>query len=56
MADHFQKLLVRPDIGFKRRDVEIADEDRGHALGQFRLGVKPFHLLDEVELVARISG
>jgi hypothetical protein len=49
VADDLQELLVRPDIVFQRRDVEVADEDRGHA------GSAPewmaLHLLDEIELV-----
>src|SRR6476619_6376290 len=36
VADDLQELLVRPDIGFERRDVQIADCDHwpaGVALG-----------------------
>src|SRR5579883_3026068 len=41
VADDGEELLVRPHIGFERRDVEIADEDhrlRGMALGREPLG------------------
>ena len=52
MADDLQQLLVRPDVMFQRRDVEIADEDRRGVLLGIR--VQMLHLLDEIELVAEL--
>src|SRR5690348_5105760 len=46
VADDFQELFVRPDIGLKRRDVEIADED--HRLVGGALAFEPSRdLVDE---------
>src|SRR5437667_7510866 len=36
VADHAQELLVRPHIGFERRDVKIADRDHRAAPLPFR--------------------
>jgi hypothetical protein len=36
VADDAQKLLVRPDVGLERRDVEIADRDHRAATLPFR--------------------
>jgi hypothetical protein len=54
MAHHLQKLLVRPDVGRQRRDVEIADHD--HAILAFSPhATKPsVHRLEKLELVAEL--
>src|SRR5207253_322984 len=48
MADDLEQRLMTPDVAFERRDIEIADDDRGlaKALGP------PRHALDEIELLA----
>ena len=42
VADDLQQLLVRPDIVFMRRDVEIADHDVPTLFGQLRRPVGRF--------------
>ena len=49
VADHFQKLLMRPDVILARGDVEIPDHDRA-----FRAFLMEHvaHLGQEIELLA----
>src|SRR5690606_28751295 len=52
VADDVEQRLVRPYVGFQRRDVEIADEDGG---GVRRLGRHDqVHLPQEIELMPEL--
>ena len=50
VADHFQELLVRPHIGLKRRDVEVADQDVAVVAARMQR-LAGFHLVEEFQLV-----
>ena len=54
MADDFQQLLVRPDIGLERRDVEIADQDHRLVAGAVVLN-QPVDLIEEAQLMANFG-
>src|SRR5262245_45563892 len=45
MADHTQELLVRPDIGLERRNVQVADRD--HRTAALSLRCEPRRQLVE---------
>src|SRR6266851_3454451 len=50
VAHDLEQLLVRPHIGFERRDVEVADDD--HRLLRVALGAEPCgDLVEELQLV-----
>ena len=49
VADHFQQSFVAPDIVFKRRDVEIADED-GASFGDLFFLDPVTHLIKKIEI------
>ena len=58
MADHIEQLLVIPDVRFKRRDIEVADDHRRLAQSCGPLG-HPFdegEFLREFEIERRIGN